>query len=141
MTKRYNTQTPAATMMKMKKQFHSSKERIPLAQRSYTPSPSTITETAEERNSFERRKFSVGAQKFETGENVFVVDSRDSEVNYVYLNYNIFFAPLLIFSARLLQTVINWLRDNYDIIAKIHNAKFFKPNGGDDDYGFMAELT
>jgi hypothetical protein len=79
--------------------------------------------------------------KFESGDNVFVVDSRDSEVNYVYLNYNIFFSPLLNFSARLLQTVINWLRDNYDIISKIHNVKFFKPNGGDDDYGFMAELT
>jgi hypothetical protein len=82
--------------------------------------------------------------KFESGDNVFVVDSRDSEVNYVYLNYNIFFAPLLNFSARLLQTVINWLRDNYDIISKIHNVKFFarlQSNGGDNEYGFMAELT
>jgi hypothetical protein len=80
--------------------------------------------------------------KFESGDNVFVVDSRDSEVNYVYLNYNIFFEPLSNFKdIPLLQTVINWLKDNYDIISKIHNTNFFKPNSGDNGYGFMAELT
>ena len=80
--------------------------------------------------------------KFETGDNVFVVDSRDSEVNYVYLNYNIFFEPISNFKdIPLLQTVINWLKDNYDIIAKIHNTNFFNPNSGDNGYGFMAELT